>query len=157
MEEPQEYVDFMVKYKDWLAIKRLGIYEATKPEEIINHLAVIRNAIDKRSYNIMGINTQALDAIASKISSDRKRSYESLADAIKELQKPDVKRAIKEAVPNDTIAKLAEIYLFNSVINSMKFESGITPELMGKLYPDIKVRMPMGAGRKKKNAADKKN
>ena len=90
-------------------------------------------------------------------SADRKKSYESLADAIKELQKPDVKRAIKEAVPNDTIAKLAEIYLFNSIVNSMKFESSITPELMGKLYPDIKVRMPMGAGRKKKSTTDKKD
>ncbi|MGH2638311.1 MAG: DUF2666 family protein, partial [Rhabdochlamydiaceae bacterium] len=42
MEDPSEYVDFMVKYKDWISIKRLVIRPDTKPQEIAFALAGIR-------------------------------------------------------------------------------------------------------------------
>lgn len=150
MNDPSEYVDFMVKYKEWISIKRLGIRDVTKPEEIVNHLAVVRSSIDNHAYKIMGIDTSMLEKYAQKLAMDRKKSYDSLSDAIKDLQSPEAKKVIRESSPGETVAKIAESYLLNAVISAMKFQSGITPELMGKLYPDVKTKMPMGVGRKKK-------
>lgn len=150
MDEPGEYVDFMAKYKDWVAIKRLGIRPETKPEEVVFHLANVRSLMDTKMYSFLGINTEALDKVAEQISSGKGRGYASLADAVKELERPDVKKAAFEACQNKAASKLAETYILNKVINNMNFDTAISPATLTKLYPDVKLKLPPGVGRKKK-------
>ena len=66
MDEPEEYIDFMAKYKDWVSIKRIGIRPETRPEEVVHYLAGVRTTIDVKSYPMLKINTQMLDQQAER-------------------------------------------------------------------------------------------
>lgn len=150
MEDPSEYIDFMVNYKDWIAIRRLGIRSITKPEEIAFHLSGITSSIDSKIYGILGINTEILDKAANSLTEGKKRSYELLADSLKGLANPEIKRIAKSACANETSLKIAEIYLLNKVIKNLNFSASVTPELLAKLFPDAKLKLPGMLGRKKK-------
>ncbi len=154
MDEPDEYIDFMAKYRDWVSIKRLGIRDYTKPEEIVYHLAGIRASIDNHSYGILGIKTDALDSIAKEITSGKSRTAESFGSLIDALNSADVKRRIREACGSDTSAKLAVPYILNRALSEMGHETSIAQASMSKLYPELKLKPPRGMGRvgKKKGA-----
>lgn len=149
-DEPSEYIDFMVKYKDWIAIKRLGIRESTKPQEIVMHLANIRSSMDNRTYKILGINTDMLDEISAKVSMEKKSGYDSISSVFKELDSPETKNKIKEACPSETLFKVAQIYVLNKSMEEMKYNTSVKPELLAKLFPELKSSLPRGMGRKKK-------
>ncbi len=149
MDEPSEYIDFIAKYKEWVAMKRMGIRPETKPEEVVFHLASIRNTMDRKMYTFLGINTDALDKLASQITEGKGRGYPSLSEAVKEIEKPDTKRALQDACQNKTISKLAETYLLNRVITGVNLDTTISPQALAKLYPGVKFKLPPGAGRKK--------
>ena len=148
-DEPSEYVDFMVKYKDWIAIKRLGIRDQTRPEEIVFHLAGIRNSIDGKAFKILGIDTEKLDSLASSISQGRKGNYSVLGDALKELDKKEVKSQVEGACNDSKLAKIAGIYLLNRIMLNLGFDSSINQDMLSKIYPDLKVKLPPGAKKKK--------
>ncbi len=148
-EEPSEYVDFMVRYKDWVAIKRLGIRDQSRPEEIVFHLAGIRNSIDSKAFKILGIDTERLDSLASSIANGRKGNYSALGDVLKELDKKDVKAQIESSCSDSKLSKIAGIYLLNRIMLNMGFDSSINQEMLSKVYPDLKVKLPPGAKRKK--------
>lgn len=150
MEDPEEYVDFMVKYRDWVAIKRLGIRPDTHPEEIVYHLAGIRSTIDGHSYRILGVDTGALDKLAGQLTAGKSRSYESLGSALKEIGSADTKKRLKDICQSPTLEKLAESYLLARVVSSLNFEQSIRQETMAKLYPELKLKLPKGPGRKRK-------
>ena len=147
--EPSEYVDFMVKYKDWVAIKRLGIRDQTRPEEIVFHLAGIRNSIDGRAFKLLGIDTEKLDSLASSIAQGKKGNYSALGDALKELDRREVKAQIESSCQDGKLSKIAGIYILNKIMLNMGFDSSINQGMMSKIYPNLKVKMPLGAKRKK--------
>lgn len=149
MEDPEEYVDFMARYRDWVTIKRMGIRSDTKPEEIVFHLAGISSTIENHSYRILGIDTSKLDALSKEIASEKGRGTDSISSAIGMVASADVKRRIREACPNDTAAKLAAMYVTNRVLLEAKTGSRITQEAMAKLYPELKLKVPKQRGRKK--------
>jgi hypothetical protein len=148
-DEPSEYVDFMVKYKDWVAIKRLGIRDQTRPEEIVFHLAGIRNSIDSKAFRMLGIDTEKLDSLALSVSQGRKGNYSVLGDALKELDKREVKAQIEGACKDGKLAKIAGIYLLNRIMLNLGFDSSINQDMLSKIYPDLKVKLPPGAKKKK--------
>lgn len=151
MDDPSEYVDFMAKYKDWVSIKRLGIRPNTSPQEVVMHLSGIRSAIDSRAYRILGIKTEALDNLASRISAGKPKGPESLAHIIKELNSPETKKEISSACSTETIAKAAQIYVFNKALEGLNYETSIKPQLLAKLFPELKLSVPGGMGRKKRS------
>ena len=85
MDDPSEYIDFMAKYKDWISIKRLGITPNTKPEEVVFHMAGIRNTIDLKAFPLLGIKTGPLDAAAGRLTEGKKRNFADLGGAISGL------------------------------------------------------------------------
>jgi hypothetical protein len=141
--EPEEYVDFMAKYKDWIAIKRLGIRDTTKPEEVVHHLAAIRSIVDTKSYPMLGINTQMLDEHAKRLTEGTKKNYASLAGAINGMQTPETKRVLEQASRKELIP-LAETYLLGKVISNAGFDTGINQTLMSKVFPDLKAPKVLG-------------
>ncbi|MGC8586520.1 MAG: DUF2666 family protein [Candidatus Micrarchaeia archaeon] len=148
MDEPSEYIDFMAKYKDWIAIKRLGIREDTKPEEIVHHMAGIKGTIEGKIYSIIGINTDIIDSFVESITKGKRKSYEALAEVIGMLGGAQAKSAITEACNGKPFEPLAEAYLLGKVIRSFGYETSISQEAMAKIFPDLKI--PKVGGRKKK-------
>jgi hypothetical protein len=113
------------------------------------HLANIRSSIDNRAYKILGINTDALDAISANICSGKKGS-ESMSSVFKELESQETKNRIKSACAGETLFKVAQIYVLNKTMEGLKYDTAIKPELLAKLFPELKGSLPRGLGRKKK-------
>jgi hypothetical protein len=64
LDEPDQYIDFMVKYKDWISISRQELDANTKPEEIAFLLNNIRMSVESKYYKFLGIDTAKLDSFA---------------------------------------------------------------------------------------------
>jgi hypothetical protein len=153
LDEAEEYIDFMAKYKDWISIKRLGIREGTKPEEVVNHMAAIRSTIDYKSYPMLGIKTKILDDCAAKMCLGSKKNYQSLADALVKMNGSEAKSAIADSCPKE-LSSIAEVYLLSKVMTTIGFDSGITPEKLKKIYPYLKLPKAPGMGKGKKKAEE---
>ncbi len=149
MEDSGEFIDFMVRYKDWVAIKRMAIRPETKEEEIAYHLSSIENSIDSKIYKILGINTDELDKLAGSLGS--KKGADSLSDALKMLDSKEMKAKIKGACKTETVAPLARAYLLNRIMAKLNFPTSVTPEALEKLFPETKIRLPGRLGRKAKS------
>ncbi len=150
MDDEGDYVDFMVKYKDWISIRRLAIRPDTRPEEIVFHLAGVRGAMDSKSFLMLGINTAPLDALAAKLTEGKKKSYEDLGQAIASLSGPETKRAVDDACKDKReLAPIAKTYLLGKVITDLELDASINQKVMSKIFPDLKVRKPLGRTKKK--------
>lgn len=150
MEDPEEYVDFLAKYKDWISIKRLGIRPETKPEEVVFHMAGIRNTIDAKAFPILGIRTASLDAAAAKLTEGKRKSFALLSEAVNGLAGVDAKRAVEEAcAERKELAPLAWAYLLGRVLNNLEYDASINQKMMSKIFPNLKVKKPLGRQKKK--------
>lgn len=147
MDEPDEYIDFMAKYKDWISIKRLGIREATKPEEVVHHMAAIRGTIDSKSYLLLGIKSSILDQQAKNICAGSRKSYESLAAALSKMNSSETKKVISEACSKE-LAPLAETYLLGKILTTIGYDASINQAQMSKIFPYLKTPKPLGRGKK---------
>lgn len=149
MEEAEEYVDMIIKYKDWIAIKRLGIRQNTKPEEVVFHLAGMRESIYKKAYLILGINTEALDKYADSITSGMKKNTDSLKDAVSKLTTSSTKEVLKSSCTNVDYVPFAETYLLNKLIKNIGYDTYVNQQAMSKVFPYLKIKKPMGRTPKK--------
>lgn len=144
-EEPSQYIDFTARYKTWISIKKMSIRKDTETAEIAFHLSGIRNAFDKKLFSLLNINTDILDEYAEKAIS-KKKDYNSLINSLKLLNNKEI---INKAC-DKKVKKVAEIYLLNKIIINSGFNTIITQELISKLYPELKLKVPKGLGRSKK-------
>ncbi len=148
MEEPQEYVDFMAKYKDWVAIRKIGIRADTRPEEVAFYLAGIRALADSKAFSILGINTAALDSFADTITQGSRKNYQALASALSKMGSPEQKRTVDSACSNKDMMPLADTYLLTKVITNVGYDLGASQPAMSKIWKDLKVQK--GPGRRPK-------
>lgn len=151
MEEPDQYIDFMAKYKDWVSIKRLGIRPDTKPEEIVHYLAALRTTIDNKSYSFLGIKTNILDEYAKRLSQGKRKSYNSLAEVSNSLAGSETKSMLESSCENRSLVPLAEIYLLGRVLTNLGFDTSINQTVMSKIFPGLKPpKAPGRLGKSKK-------
>jgi len=150
LDEPDQYIDFMAKYKDWISIKRLGIREETKPEEVVHHMAGIRATIDGKSFQVLGIKTDILDKYANEIALGSKKNYSSLAGALNRLDSIETKKAIAESCSKE-LSSIAEIYLLGKVITKIGYDTGINQAATKKIWPYLKMPKAPGMGKGKKS------
>ena len=151
LDEPTEYIDFMAKYKDWISIKKLGIRDYTKPEDIVYHLAGIRNTLDGRMFKILGIDTAKLDAAADNATNGMRKGYSSLSTAINNLASSEAKKAIEDScAANNGLKPFAETYLLQKVVTNLGYDTSLNQTQMSKVFPDLKPPKAPGMGRKKK-------
>jgi hypothetical protein len=150
LEDPEEHVDFMAKYRDWVSIKRLGIHPTTKPEEVVHHLAAIRSTIERKSYIFLGIKTEMLDEHAKSLCSGMRKNYSSLASAINKMSDPETKRVLESASGKE-LMPIAEAYLLGRVVNTIGFDTEINQAMMSRIFPDLKPpRVPGRLGKSKR-------
>jgi len=138
-------IEFLAKYKNWVAVKKISIGPATKPEEIVLQMSSIRQSVDKKSFEILGIDTAKLDAYASTITSGKRKSFGSLAEVVQKLGASDVKEAIKGATGGrDELADIASTYLFRKTVQNLAFDFDVNAEMLQKAFPGLKVPKPPG-------------
>lgn len=111
-EKIEDVIAFIGKYKEWVAIKKLGI-EKVKDYEVSGILSGIENTIVNKSFELAEMQNESKTATARK-------SYTNLAEALKQLP--------SNANPC-TICKTCE---------AVGYKPYASPELLTNAYPDIK-------------------
>jgi hypothetical protein len=149
LDEPEEYIDFMAKYKDWVSIKRIGIRPDTKPEAVVQYLAGVRTTIDAKSFPMLQIKTSMLDEHAKGMCEGLRKNYESLATAMGKMGSSETKKVIAES-STEELQPIAEIYLLGKVMSTIGYDTSINQVIMAKIYPDLKVKKPLGRANGKK-------
>ncbi|MFI5412342.1 MAG: DUF2666 family protein [Candidatus Micrarchaeales archaeon] len=153
MDDVEEYADFMVKYKEWVSIRKLGIRSYTTPQDVVFHLAGIRTVIDTHATALLGIKTSVLDAFAKAATSGLKKKDISLAVA--KLDSPEAKKAITDScASNSALEPMAKSYLLNKIITELGLLTGVDQLAMCKIFPELKPPKIPGMGRKKKAAPE---
>jgi len=143
--EERDSIDFLAKYKDWIAIKKMSISDDTKPEEIAFHLASIRQTIDKKAFEVLGINTKQLDELANKITSGARKSYKALAEAIASLGSQEARDIVAKACNGkEELQEVANAYLLRKVVQNLGFDFDVNQEMLAKVYPQLKIPKPLG-------------
>ncbi|MFP3289411.1 MAG: DUF2666 family protein [Candidatus Micrarchaeota archaeon] len=143
--EERDSIDFLAKYKDWIAIKKMSIDADTKPEEIAFHLASIRQTIDKKAFEILGIDTKQLDDLANKITSGARKSYKALAEAIASLGSQEARDIVAKACNGkEELQEVANAYLLRKVVQNLGFDFDVNQEMLAKVYPQLKIPKPLG-------------
>jgi hypothetical protein len=147
LEEPEQFIDFLVKYKDWISISRQELDDNTKPEEVSFLLNNIRMSVESKYYKFLGIDTTKLDAYAAKVVSGLK-GYAHAARALEQIESKEGKNEIMNACTDPKLKKIAESYLASKIIERLGIKTHIDANDMFKLYPELKIykkKVPKGA------------
>lgn len=138
-------IEFVAKYKNWVAVKKIQITEGLAPEEIALQLSTIRQSVDRKSFEILGIDTAAIDAYASEFTKGTRKSFSALAEVVQKLGTKEVKEKLKAATNGkDELTEIAQVYLFRRVVQGLQFDFDVNPDLLQKAYPGLKVPKPPG-------------
>ncbi len=138
-------IEFLAKYKGWLAVKKIQIKEDTKPEEIALQLSSIRQSVDRKSFEILGIDTIALDAYATQLTTGARKSYGSLAEVVQKLGTGEAKEVAKNSTKGrPELVDIATTYLFRRTVQGLAFDFDVNPEILQKAFPNLKVPKPPG-------------
>ncbi len=151
-DRPDEFIDFSAKYKEWVAIKRLGITPQTKPEEIAYHLAGIRATIDSKMFRVLGIDVDAIDARIKQIPKAGKGAS-AVSQALAEIEKPEFKRALAESCSSQALLPFAKTYALNKMINETGTETSLSQLALSKVFKELKP--PKAPGRLSKGLGPK--
>jgi hypothetical protein len=147
-----EGISFMAKYGEWISIKKLSIDAATKPEEVAAHLSSIRLATDRKVAQIMGVDTEALDAYAAEATGNMRKSAANLQKITELLCSADAKKQIDAAAKDPSVRDAAIIYLFGKMLQNIKIDLEVSPDTLMDMFPGLKIPKPKGRmpGQKKK-------
>ncbi len=138
-------IEFLARYKNWLAVKKIHIDEKTAPEEIVLQLSSIRQSVDKKSFELLGIDLAKLDAYAAQLVSGKRKSYGSLAEVIQKLSGSNVKEVVNGSTGGRTeLAEIASTYLFRKTVQGLMFDFDVNPEMLQKAFPNLKIPKPPG-------------
>ncbi len=147
----EEMVVFTARYRDWLVVKKLSIDERTTPQEVSAALASMEATISRKSYEFTGINRDAIEAIAGKLSAGKRKSYVSLSEALSALKPAELKAQLLPACPTPAHMPIAENYFVKCLIDNLGFKTNLDTETLSGTFPEIKVTKPRGNfGKKKK-------
>jgi hypothetical protein len=138
-------IEFLAKYKNWLAVKKIHIDEGTKPEEIVLQLSSIRQSVDKKSFELLGIDIAKLDAYATQLIGGKRKSYGSLAEIVQKLGNGEAKEVVNNSTGGKPeLAEIASTYLFRRTVQGLMFDFDVNPDMLQKAFPDLKVPKPPG-------------
>ena len=143
--DSSDSIEFLARYKSWLAVKKIHISEDTKPEEIALQLSSIRQSIDKKSFEILGIDTASLDSYATQLTGGARKSYGKLAEIVQKLGTAEAKEiAAKACRGRVELSEIASTYLFRKAIQNLTFDFDVNPDMLQKAFPNLKIPKPPG-------------
>jgi hypothetical protein len=148
--EGSDSIEFSAKWKEWVVIKRTTIRDDTKPEEIVFSLASIRQTIDRKAFDLLGIETTGMDEYATKVTTGMRKNFKDLAQAVQSLSSSEAKEIIEKACASKPeLQEVARTYLFRKVIQALGFDFDVNQEMLSKVYPNLKLPKPRGRQPKK--------
>lgn len=143
-------IEFSAKWKEWVVIKRMTIREDTKPEEIVFNLASIRQTVDRKAFELLGIRTELLDEYATRVAAGKRKSFKDMAEAVQSLSSAEAKDLVeKSCAEKPELGEVARTYLFRKVIQALGFDFDVNQEMLSKVYPNLKLPKPRGRKAKK--------
>ncbi|MGC8662330.1 MAG: DUF2666 family protein [Candidatus Micrarchaeia archaeon] len=138
-------IDFLAKYKDWISIKKMSIVDNIKPEEVAFHLASIRQTIDKKAFEILGIDTKQLDQFVENLTEGKRKTYKTMAEIIGNLDNNATKEVIKKASNSKPeLEQVARVYILRKVVQNLGFDFDVNQEMLAKVYSYLKIPKPLG-------------
>jgi hypothetical protein len=117
----QDALEFYARYKDWNVSRILSISESTSQKDIAAYLAELRNEVDKRSFEILGLETRTLDAYAEKITKGMQNGNPSaIVNVYKLLGSSDTEETINKATNNrEEIKPFAKAYILRQAMSDL--------------------------------------
>ncbi len=128
---PVGKIALLAKYKNWVAIKKMGIVPGVQDYEVSGTLCAISETLAKKAFDFAQIDLPALDSEAKKLTKGARKSYSAIGEAISTLPqkgKNDVENA----------------YLLFAILREFKVRPFANREMLSKQYPDIKTPKPRG-------------
>ncbi len=161
-------VVFSAKYRNWIAIKKMTIDDKTNPAEVSYMLAGVLRTVGSKGFEFLGIDALIIDEYVEKVVPKKRRSYGAVAEVFANLKPAEIREELVKAIkpdvaplPNDKSGNpvsyeqklpLAEAYFMRSVMRRLGFDFNVDPEVLAKLYPNVKFPKPKGnfGGKRKK-------
>lgn len=144
MGESQDSIEFMAKYRDWIAIRKMNIYDNTRPEEVAFHLASIRQTLDKKAFEFLEIGINGIDSYADSVTNGMK-GFSGLSEAVQKLDSREARAVLAEATKTKPKhLPIAKAYLLRKVVQNMGFDFDVNQGMLSKIYKDLKVKKPPG-------------
>ncbi|ASI14045.1 DUF2666 superfamily protein [Candidatus Mancarchaeum acidiphilum] len=147
--KPDNYIDFSVKYNDWVAIKRLSIDDKVTPEEVVYNLASIESSIDSKVYKFLGIDINSIDSLAKNLAKQSGSGYKGLPKLASLIDTKQVKDSLSKACKTQVVVPFAKSYLLDKSLKYMKLSADIELPTMLKAFPDLKARYKYKAPKSK--------
>lgn len=142
-------IDFMAKYGSWVAVRRMSVYGNTTPEEVVMHLAGIRQTLDRKAFELLGVDTTALDSFSDNLTSEGRKSIANLTEALNKMGSAEAKDAVVKACKGkEELKEIASTYLFRRIVQNLKYDFDVNQEMLVRAYPNLKL--PKQRGRKPK-------
>jgi len=143
---------FSANYNDWISVKKMSIEEGVPNYEVVAMLASIRETIDRKAFQLGGVDTTKIDAKVAELAKGRRKAYGTISEILAGLNSAELKLLFASAVPEEKLSPLAEAYFFKSLLTALGFDFEVTVGTMKKIFPDLKMPMPKGrlGGAKKK-------
>ncbi len=143
--EGTDSIEFSAKWREWVVIKRTTIREDTKAEEIVFSLASIRQTIDRKAFEFLGIQTGILDEYAIKASSGKKKNLKDLGELVQALGAAQARDAVSASCASKPeLQEIARVYLLRKAIQALGFDLDVNQEMLSKAYPHLKLPKPRG-------------
>lgn len=133
-EKPGDVIAFIGRYKDWIAIKKLGL-EGVKDYEVSGILSGITNTIVNKAFDFAG--TKKDEALVSSVAGGKRKSFGNLTACLRDLE-----------AKLGGVSALDNAFVVMKVCETLGYKPYASPEMLTAAYPDIKP--PKMRGRKPK-------
>lgn len=119
MAESGDSLEFHARYNGWNVSKILDSSASSNPKNVAAYLASVREEVAERAFQVLGIDTNALNAYAEKLAkSAKKGDYSSLVGVYKSLTASEAETD-KAAQNKEELKPFAKAYLFRATIKQL--------------------------------------
>ena len=128
MPDSGDSIDFFARYKGWAVARSINIADNTDPKEIASYIVSVREDVDKRAFEVLGIDLKILESYSEKISKPlQKRSYSELVNIYKQLGSPDTESEVGRATSNrEELKPFGKAYIMRAAMKNMGIDFYIT-------------------------------
>jgi len=146
-----DQIVFIAKNKEWISVKKLLIDQHVKNEDVSLILSQIQKTINSRSFEYAGIDVQKVEEMAGEYCAGAKKNMASLSEIFAKVRGATLKEQLLLACKAPEQYPIAEFCFVKSVVERIGYGTYPTPEILQKVYPNLKVAKPRGNyGKKKK-------
>jgi hypothetical protein len=132
----EDQIAFVGRYRDWAAIKKLGLDEKTQDYEVSGILGSINSTMVKKAFFFLHPDP-GIEAIAANATKGKRKSFANLTDAF---------RQISSAMNGESVH---DAYLLKCVYENLGFAPYANVDILVPAHPDLKVAKPRGRMAKK--------